>query len=81
MPLTLFCRHSPTITFLERELEWMRLQYAHERARAEVAVSELLRLKAGTSALHPLAVPHEREQGAVEKLLENPEFVSAGATE
>lgn len=78
--LTLFCRHSSHIAHLESEVAFWRLQFAHERQRAERAVDTLLALKLGVP---PITVPTREErmedEDHLERDLRDPEFAQAGA--
>jgi hypothetical protein len=80
--LVLWCRHSSHIAHLVAEVEFWRLQFAHERQRAERAVDTLLGLKLGVA---PITVPTREElrheESEVEKLMRNPEFTQAGSVE
>ncbi len=79
MKLTLFCRHSDLIHYLDREVEWLRLQLTHERQRAEIAIDELLRLRV---AAGPVTLPLASSGDShVEQLLKDAEFVGAGLSE
>ena len=79
MALTLWCAHSSLIAWLEREVEYFKLQYESERRRAEMAVDELLRLRVGTNPIS--AAPEERIPEHVERLLKDPEFTRVGELE
>ena len=78
--LTLFCRHSSHLKHLEAEVAFWRLQFSHERQRAERAVDTLLALKLGVP---PITVPTREElrdtESEVERALRDPEFTQAGA--
>ena len=73
-PSTEFLRH------LEAEIQWLKIELKHERQRAEVAVDQLLRLKAGAHPVTPVETSPAREalQREVDELLNNPEFTQIG---
>ena len=79
MRLVLFCRHSDLVQHLEAEVAFWRMQFAHERQRAERAVDTLLALKLNVP---PITVPTPEERSAAEREIEtlarDPEFVQAG---
>ena len=77
--LTIFCKHSNYIAYLEAESVWLKMQMVHERQRAERAIDTLLGLKVGVM---PVTVPTPEERAAaeseVEKMLKDPEFSHVG---
>jgi hypothetical protein len=79
MRLTLFCKHSDVIAVLERELSYFKMQFEHERQRAEIAVDELLRTRA---VVGPITQPTPREvqqqESLAERLLRDGEFMGSG---
>ena len=80
--LTLFCRHGSHLAHLVAEVEFWRIQFSHERQRAERAIDTLLGLKLGVA---PITVPTREERVAdeteLERTLRDPEFTQAGSAE
>ena len=76
MRLTLFCAHTDHIAHLEAEVAFWRMQFVHERQRAEVAIDRLL----ATKQFGPVTLPPRPQEAAdpVQDLLVNPEFIEAG---
>ena len=77
--LTLWCAHSSLIAWLEREVEYFKLQYESERRRAEMAIDELLRMRVQAGPVR--AGLEERVPEQVERLLKDPEFTRVGELE
>jgi hypothetical protein len=66
----------PYLRHLEAEIEWLKHQLAHERARAEQAIDRLLQRAAVAPVslpLPPAGVPEEWQE-----LLKQPEFSDVG---
>ena len=79
MGLVLFCRHSSHLRHLEAEIEFWRMEFAHERQRAERAIDTLLSLP-GRPPVHAITVPtpEERARWDPERMVKDPEFTLAG---
>ena len=81
---------SAHVRHLEREVEWYRQQMIHERTRAERAVDMLLVMKVpGAVPITPTpaetrdantVAPDETAEQTAQRLLNDPEFQSAGST-
>lgn len=80
--LTLFCRHSSHIKHLEAEVAFWRMQFTHERQRAEVAIDRLLNLKLNIPGVTMPTREELREtESEMERTLRDPEFTQAGNVE
>lgn len=77
--VSLFCGHGEYIKHLEAEVEFWRLQFRHERQRAEVGVDRLLSLHHVGPVTAPLLI--EPTEPPVEALLNDPEWTKAGSAE
>lgn len=76
----MWCQHREYIAHLEHDIDWLKRQLLHERARAELAVDKLQMMQVGGGPITPPA-----EDGAgraeIEALLSNPDFQAAGGIE
>ena len=67
--MVLWCRHSSHLAHLEAEVEFWRMQFVHERQRAERAIDSLLQLKLPVA---PITVPTPQEMAAASALISGP---------
>ena len=74
--------YDPYLRHLEAEVEWYRVQLAHERRRAEQAVDMLLQMS-GKPPVTPPAPRAERDamEQEITRVLESAEFQGVGSVE
>ena len=68
------------VAFLEKELEYFKAQYEHERQRAEYAIQELISVRLPGVGVVTQPTPREaaKANSLVDEILANPEFARVG---